>query len=144
MSHFFAYLSRMKLIDRWALMRGTQKENVQEHSLQVAMIAHALATIKNRYFNGNVNAERVAVIAIYHDAPEVMTGDLPTPVKYFNNEMKSAYQAIEKYAAAQLVKLLPPEMTTDYEGLFFPKEEDEELHSLVKYADTICAYIKCL
>src|SRR5690606_36543576 len=132
MSHFFAYLSRMKLIDRWALMRSTQKENVQEHSLQVAMIAHALATIKNRYYGGNIDAGRVAVLAIYHDASEVMTGDLPTPVKYFNSEMKSAYQAIEKYASSQIVKLLPEELREDYESLFFPKDEDKELLMMVK------------
>src|ERR1700760_4147474 len=95
--HFFAYLSRMKLIDRWALMRCTQRENVQENSLQVAAIAHALSVIKNKFYGGKLNADRVAVTAIYHDATEVLTGDHPTPVKYFNEQIRSAYVAIEDH-----------------------------------------------
>src|ERR1700733_3392946 len=92
--YFFAYLSRMKLIDRWSLMRCTQRENVQEHSLQVAIVAHALAVIKNKYFGGDVSPERVALYAIFHDATEVLTGDLPTPVKYYNSEIRDAYKEI--------------------------------------------------
>ena len=91
MSHFFAYLSKMKFIQRWGLMRNTHPENIQEHSLQVAMIAHGLALIKNKIYNGQVNAQRTAVLALYHDVGEVITGDLPTPIKYFNPKVKTAY-----------------------------------------------------
>ena len=94
-SNFFAMLSRMKYINRWALMRNTHKENLSEHSLEVAMIAHALATISNRRFGGKINAERVALIALYHDVPEILTGDMPTPVKYFNDDVKAAYDKVE-------------------------------------------------
>lgn len=94
-SHFFAHLSRMKLINRWPLMRNVRTENVSEHSLQVAMVAHALAAIKNRKFGGQLNAERIALLAMYHDASEVLTGDLPTPVKYFNSQIAQEYKAIE-------------------------------------------------
>ncbi len=100
--HFFAYLARMKLIDRWSLMRCTQRENVQEHSLQVAIIAHALCLIKNKHFGGMVSPDHVALRAIFHDVTEVLTGDLPTPVKYFNSEIRSAYLAIEDHAVEQL------------------------------------------
>ena len=96
MSHFFAYLARMKFIRRWGLMHNTYPENIQEHSLRVATIAHALALIRNRVVGGHVNPERVAALALYHDVSEVLTGDLPTPVKYFNPEIKTAYQAIER------------------------------------------------
>src|SRR5512145_383073 len=98
MSHLFAYLSRMKFITRWGLMRNIYTENIQEHSLRVAIIAHALAIIRNRLFNGSVNPERTAVLALYHDANEVLTGDLPTPVKYFNPEISAAYKEIESAA----------------------------------------------
>jgi 5'-deoxynucleotidase len=140
--HFFAYLARMKLIDRWALMRCTQRENVQEHSLQVATIAHALCVIKNKYFNGDVNADRVAVTAMFHDATEVLTGDLPTPVKYFNEEIRSAYVAIEDHAVDQLLKLLPDELKPEYRDLLFVP--DPEIQKIVKAADTLAAYVKCL
>ena len=116
--HFFAYLARMKLIDRWSLMRCTQRENVQEHSLQVAVIAHALTLIKNRRFGGRLSPEKIAVQAIFHDATEVMTGDLPTPVKYFNEQMRSAYLAIEDHAVAQLLSLLPDDLQGDYTEVF--------------------------
>lgn len=144
MSHFFAYLARMKLIDRWGLMRCTQKENVQEHSLQVAITAHALALIKNKYFGGAVNPERVALLAIFHDSTEVLTGDLPTPVKYFSPELRSAYSAIEDHAADQLVSLLPSEFRADYKRLLTIPAEEEEAKALIKAADVLCAYIKCL
>lgn len=140
--HFFAYLSRMKLIDRWALMRCTQRENVQEHSLQVAAIAHALAVIKNKFYGGKVNADRVATTAIFHDANEVLTGDLPTPVKYFNEQIRSAYVAIEDHAVEQMLKLLPDELKDEYKDLLFVP--DEEVAKIVKAADTIAAYVKCL
>lgn len=144
MYHFFAYLARMKLIDRWSLMRCTQKENVQEHSLQVAIIAHALALIKNKYFGGQVAPEKVALYAIFHDATEVMTGDLPTPVKYFSGELRDAYKAIEGHAVNQLLRLLPNELREEYEPLLAIPEGEKEVKDLVKAADNICAYIKCL
>lgn len=142
--HFFAYLSRMKLIERWSLMRSTQKENVQEHSLQVAVVAHALALTKNKYFAGSLNIERVALLSLYHDATEVLTGDLPTPVKYFNPEIRETYKTIEKYAANQLLNSLPEDFRKDYSPLLIEEEKDKELWSLIKVADKICAYIKCL
>jgi 5'-deoxynucleotidase len=144
MHHFFAYLSRMKLIDRWGLMRCVKPENVQEHSLQVAVIAHALALIKKRKFGGRADPERVATLALFHDATEVLTGDLPTPVKYFNPEIRDAYRALEGHAAAQLLKLLPEEMRGEYEDLLTIGEDEHEAKELIKAADTLCAYIKCL
>ena len=140
--HFFAYLARMKLIDRWSLMRCTSRENVQEHSLQVAIIAHALALIKNRHFGGSLVPEKVALHAIFHDATEVLTGDLPTPVKYFSPEIRAAYNAIEDHAVSQLLGLLPQDLRGDYAQIF--SSEDQEIHRLVKGADVIAAYIKCL
>lgn len=140
--HFFAYLARMKLIDRWSLMRCTQRENVQEHSLQVAIIAHALALIRNRHFGGHLSPERVAVQAIFHDATEVLTGDLPTPVKYFSEEIRRAYLAIEDHAVSQLLGLLPEDLRPDYAKIL--ADQDPELHALVKAADVLAAYIKCL
>lgn len=139
--HFFAYIARMKLIDRWALMRCTERENVQEHSLQVAIIAHALCLIKNKYYDGHVNAEQIALKAIFHDATEVLTGDLPTPVKYFNPEIRQAYNAIEAHAVDQLMKLLPDDFKSEYRALL--SDEDHEAHAIIKAADTLAAYIKC-
>lgn len=143
-SHFFAYLFRLKLIDRWSLMHCLRKENVQEHSMQVAMVGHALATIKNKYFYGNVDASRVALIALFHDASEVITGDLPTPVKYFSSEMRNAYKELEVQATKKLVDLLPQELREEYKGLLHPSQEDKELNDIIKAADSICAYIKCV
>ncbi len=142
--HFFAYMSRMKLIDRWSLMRCTQRENVQEHSLQVAMIAHALTLIKNKYFKGQISAERVAVCAMFHDATEVLTGDMPTPVKYYSHQIRSAYHEIEGYAASQLMKLLPEDFKSDYQNLLVISDADAEIRDLIKAADTLAAYLKCL
>ena len=146
MSHFFAYLSRMKYIQRWGLMHNVHTENIQEHSLQVSMIAHALAVIKNRVFDGNVNPERVVVLALYHDASEVITGDLPTPIKYFSPEIKKAYKKIEHVANKRLYKMLPDELKPDFESIFFSEEnETENQHwQLVKAADKISAYFKCV
>src|SRR4051812_36032570 len=107
MSHFFAYLSRMKLIQRWALMQNIRHESVQEHSLQVAIVAHALAKIGNRYFNRKHDAERTAVLGIFHDASEVFTGDMPTPAKYFSPEIRAAYRQMEKEAGRKLLSFLP-------------------------------------
>jgi 5'-deoxynucleotidase len=144
MFHFFAYLSRMKLIDRWSLMRCTQRENVQEHSLQVAVIAHALALLKNKRFGGKVNAEKVALHGIFHDASEVLTGDLPTPVKYFSGEIRNAYREIESHAIDQLLKLLPQDLREDYKSLLHAPDDQNEIEEFVKAADVISAYIKCL
>jgi len=144
MSHFFAYLSRMKFIRRWGLMHNTYPENIQEHSLRVAMVAHALAVIRNRLFVGNVSGERTALLALYHDASEVLTGDLPAPVKYFNPEIKNAYKEIEAAAASRLLKMIPEALKADYQGLFFAEATDQEARDLVKAADKLCAYLKCL
>jgi 5'-deoxynucleotidase len=144
MSHLFAYLSRMKFIKRWGLMHNTYPENIQEHSLRVAMIAHALAVIRNRVFGGNVNPERTAVLALYHDASEVLTGDLPAPVKYFNPEIKTAYKAIEAAAARRLFNMVPEVLKADYQALFLAADADRVHHALVTAADKLCAYLKCL
>jgi len=143
MSHFFAYLSRMKFIRRWGLMRNTYPENIQEHSLRVAMVAHTLAVIRNRLFAGNVSGERTALLALYHDAGEVLTGDLPAPVKYFNPEIKNAYKEIEAAAARRLLNMVPEALKADYQGLFFAEEADQS-RELVKAADKLCAYLKCV
>jgi 5'-deoxynucleotidase len=144
MSHFFAYLSRMKFIRRWGLMHNTYPENIQEHSLRVATVAHALAVIRNRLFAGNVSAERTVLLALYHDAGEVLTGDLPAPVKYFNPEIKNAYKEIEATAARRLLNMIPESVKADYQGLFFAEQADQEPRELVKAADKLCAYLKCL
>jgi 5'-deoxynucleotidase len=143
-SHFFAYLSRMKHIRRWGLMHSAYPENVQEHSLQVATVAHALAVIRNRVYGGAVSAERTAVLALYHDASEVLTGDLPTPVKNFNPEIKRSYGAIEAAAREKLLSMLPADLRPDYEPLLRPAPGDEVCRELVRAADRICAYVKCL
>jgi 5'-deoxynucleotidase len=142
MSHFFAYLSRMKFIKRWGLMHNTYVENVQEHSLRVAQIAHALALVRNRLYGGSVDANRVAVLALYHDAGEVLTGDLPSPIKYFNPDIQKAYHAIESSAAERLLKMVPEELETDYREALRPPVSEEV--AIVKAADKLCAYIKCL
>lgn len=144
MGHFFAYLSRMKLINRWGLMRNTYTENIQEHSLQVAIIAHGLALIKNKKFAGNLNPERVLTLAVFHEASEVITGDLATPIKYFNPKIKKAYAEIEEVANEKLLNMLTVDMREDYQPLLFIEEEDKEHWKIVKAADKISAYIKCL
>lgn len=143
-SHFFAMLSRMKHINRWGLMRNTYPENISEHSLQVAMIAHALAVLRNRRFGGSVSPERAALLALFHDTPEILTGDLPTPVKYRNPAIRSAYQQVELDSAQQLLDLLPDDLQEDYRSLFLPQEEEKELWTLVKAADKLSALVKCI
>lgn len=143
-SHFFAYMSRLKLISRWPLMRNVRIENVQEHSLQVAMVAHALAIINNRIYQGNVNAERIALLAMYHDASEVLTGDLPTPVKYFNSQIAHEYKAIEEIARQKLITMVPEELRDAFAPLIDEQQFTEEEKALVKQADALCAYLKCL
>ncbi|MGC2869277.1 5'-deoxynucleotidase [Proteus vulgaris] len=144
MSYFFAHLSRLKLITRWPLMRNIRQENVSEHSLQVAFVAHALAVIKNRKFDGNVNAERIALQAMYHDASEVITGDMPTPIKYHNPQIAHEYKKIEKYAQQKLIEMLPEELQDDFRPLIDEQLHREEETFIVKQADSLCAYLKCL
>ncbi len=144
MYHFFSYMARMKHIKRWGLMRNTREENIQEHSLQTAMIAHALALIKNRVYGGCVDAERALALAVYHETGEVITGDLATPIKYFNPEIKTAYKQIERLAEEKLVDMLPDVLRPDYEALILDREADAELYAIVKAADKICAYLKCV
>lgn len=141
--HFFAFLSRMKYITRWGLMRNTLPENIQEHSLQVAMIAHGLALIKNKYFDGKVNPDRVAVLGIFHDCNEIITGDMPTPIKYMNPEINKAYKDIEELSKGKLLTMLPAELEPEYRGIICG-EDDIESWRLVKAADRISAYTKCL
>ena len=143
-SHFFAYLSRMKFIHRWGLMRNTQVENIQEHSLQVAMIAHALALIRNRLFAGTLDPERVMVLAVFHEVSEVITGDFPSPLKYFNPEISRAYSEIEEVARNKLWEMIPAELRDDYRPVLFHDPAEAHSWELVKAADKISAYTKCL
>lgn len=142
-SNFYAYLSRMKLIKRWSLMRNIQEENIAEHSHQVAVIAHALALAANTYFQGHVDVGKVALLALYHDAGEVVIGDLPTPVKYFNPQIKLSYGQIEDIAKDKLLSFLPGELSAQYQPLFYADEDSHE-YRLVKAADKLSAYVKCL
>ena len=141
-SHFFAYISRMRFIQRWALMRNTAPENVQEHSHQVAVLAHALAVIRNRCFGGCVDEGAVAAAALYHDAPEILTGDLPTPIKYYNPQIRDSYKQVEQVACERLLHMLPRELQPAYEEVLRPS--DPEVEELVKAADKLSAYIKCV
>ena len=142
--HFFAMFSRMKYISRWALMRSTRRENLSEHSSDVAAIAHAIALLKNVRFGGHVNAERAALLGLYHDMPEIITGDMPTPVKYHSPALRSAYAEVEKTACKRLLAMLPDDLRPYYESCFFPQEGDEELWKIVKAADKISALLKCV
>lgn len=141
--HFFAYLSRMRLITRWGLMRNTFQENDMEHAMQCAMIAHALAVIGNQRHGKGYDAEMVMALALYHDASEVLTGDLPTPVKHNNPALKEEYNKIEQVAAKRLLSMLPEDLRPHYQPLIEQDESTPEWR-LVKAADRICAYIKCL
>lgn len=140
---FYAYLMRMKYIKRWALMRSTSEENIMEHSWEVAVISHALAIIKNEKFGGSVDEYKTLCLAVYHETSEVVTGDLPTPIKYFNREINSAYKSLEKDANERLIAKLPEELQNRYREFILDDPSSEE-HKLMKYADRICAYIKCL
>ena len=141
-SHFFAYISRMRFIQRWALMRNTAPENVQEHSHQVAVLAHALAVIRNEKFGGRLDPGAVAVAALYHDASEILTGDMPTPIKYDNPAIRNAYKDVEAVAEGKLLHMLPPEL----QGVYGPilTQSDPEVRQVVKAADKLSAHIKCL
>lgn len=143
-NQFFAMMSRMKYINRWGLMRNTRTENICEHSLDVAMIAHALGVINNVYFHGSLNADRLALMGMYHDATEIITGDMPTPVKYYNPHIRSAYQEVENIAKDELLSGMPEEMRPFYAPILQDTEEEKELWRYVKAADKMSAYIKCL
>ena len=136
--------SRMKYINRWALMRNTQSENISEHSNDVAVLSHALCVIGNSRHGKNLNAERAAFLGLYHDMTEIITGDMPTPVKYHSEEMRKAYSVVEDTAGRTLLSMLPEDMRGTYEGAFFKKEEDEYLWKIVKAADKLSALIKCI
>ncbi len=147
---FFAMMSRLKLINRWSLMRNTSTENVMEHSYQVALIAHALVLIRNKYFSeGRVRLEEIDVIApaLYHDAGEIITGDLPTPIKYQTEDLRQAYSLVEDRAVSRLLAMLPEDFRSDYEPYFIPDLTDEKTaaaHQLMKAADSLCAFLKCV
>ena len=143
MYKFFAYLNRMKYIKRWSLMRSVSEENIMEHSQQVAIISHALALIAKENFNKDIDVNKTVLIAQYHEVGEVITGDLPTPIKYFNPEIKSAYKDLENKACERILNMLPESLKGKYQEYILPDTESEE-YKLVKYADRIAAYIKCL
>ena len=132
MSSFFAFLKRMRFINRWSLMRNTEIENIQEHSLEVAMVAHNLGAIKNEYFGGNVDINKVAVIAMYHEVSEIFTGDMPTPIKYFDPKLRELYGEVETLAQEKI-----------YKPILVDAEASPEW-PIVKAADTISAYMKCV
>ena len=142
MSHsFFAYIFRMRYIARWALMRNTRTENVEEHSYEVAVLAHALAAIGREVYRKDIDPDKVAAAALFHDAPEIITGDMPTPIKYYNPELKTAYKQVEAVAQDKLLSMLPPELAAVYEPLV--RESDEGARRYVKAADKLAAWLKC-
>lgn len=144
-SSFYAMLSRMKYINRWGLMNNTRNENISEHSLQVAMLAHCLVLIHNKRFGGCLNPERAAILAVFHDTTEIITGDMPTPIKYYNSDIKHAYREIENNAANQLVKMLPDDFREDINDIIKMKGDgDDRLRPFVKAADKLSALIKCI
>jgi len=140
---FFAFLSRMRNIARWSLMRNTVPENVQEHSHQVAVLAHALAVIRNRRFGGRLNPERIALLGLYHDASETLTGDLPTPIKYFSPQISAAYHDLEQVARDRILSMLPRELQMDFREILDIDEQSEEA-VILKAADRLSALLKCM
>ena len=144
MSHsFFAYIARMRYIGRWGLMRNTDPENVQEHSHMVAVLAHALAVIRRDVFGRPADPGLAAAAALYHDAPEILTGDLPTPIKYYNPEIRDAYREVEQFSAGRLLDMLPEELRPAFDPLL-REDYDPETRALVKAADKLSAHIKCV
>ena len=142
-NEFYALMGRMRYITRWGLMRNTFSENIQEHSHQVAVLAHALALIRRDILHlPTPEPDRCAVAALYHDASEILTGDMPTPIKYYNAEIKDAYKQVEHIAGNRLLEMLPPELRPSYEHLVL--EDDKELEPFVKGADKLSAYLKCI
>ena len=145
--HFFATVSRMKYIERWALMRSGRRENLSEHSLEVAMIAHALCLIGNERFSRHLNAEKAALAGLYHDVSEIITGDMPTPVKYGNDRIHDSYKEVEAQAVNRLLKQLPDDLRPHYEAILRETPENAEeayMFGLVKAADKLSALIKCM
>lgn len=142
MYKFYAFLHRMRYINRWSLMRSYFAENVAEHSHCVALIAHSLCVIQNKLYGGKLDADRAAVIGLYHETGEVITGDLPTPIKYFNNGITDAYKALEREAEQKIIRQLPPELKDELSPYITDKSSDE--YKVVKYADKLAAYIKCV
>lgn len=140
----FSTLSRLKYINRWGLMNNTRNENLSEHSLEVAFIAHALCIIKNKRFGGNIDADKVAVYAMFHDCTEIITGDLPTPIKYSSKKLREAYKAVEEEAGERLLSTLPDDLREEYEKYFVVQDGDEEIWKIVKSADRLSALIKCI
>ncbi len=140
-SHFYAMISRMKNIYRWGLMRNTRSENLSEHSLEVSIIAHALCVIKNKRLGGNMDANKIAVAAMFHDTSEIITGDMPTPIKYYNPEIKNVYKEIESVAEDKLLSMLPSDLREEYLPLYKVTPEEK---TIIKAADKISAYIKCV
>ena len=143
-NHFYAMLSRMKYINRWGLMRNTRSENISEHSLEVAYIAHALGVINNEIFGGNLPAERLAILGMYHDVTEIITGDMPTPVKYYSPVIRNAYSEVEHVAKDEMLSGLPEIMRKHYDKVLLETDEEEELWKYVKGADKMSALIKCI
>lgn len=143
-NYFYAMLSRMKYINRWGLMRNTREENLSEHSLEVAFIAHALGIINNEVFNGSINADRLAILGMYHDVTEIITGDMPTPVKYYNSEIRTAYKKVERAAGQEILTGLPENIRKRYNNLLTESETEKELWIYVKAADKLSALIKCI
>lgn len=139
--NFFAYIFRMRYIARWSLMRNTRTENVEEHSYEVAVLAHALAVIGRDIYGKNLDPDRTAVCALFHDAPEIITGDMPTPIKYFNPGLKEAYGEVEAEAQEKLLSMLPEDLIPAYEPLLY--EEDKVIQKYVKAADKLAAWLKC-
>ena len=139
---FYALMSRMRYITRWGLMRNTFSENIQEHSHQVAVLAHGLALIRRDILGLEADPERFATAALFHDASEILTGDLPTPIKYYNPDIKEAYKQVERVSGDKLLAMLPEELRESYAPLIH--EEDPSVHSIVKAADKLSAHIKCI
>ena len=143
MNEFYAYLDRMKFIDRWQLMRSTREENIMEHSHQVAVLTHALAVIENKVYGGNINVERAVLYALYHEVSEVMTGDMPTPVKYFNGQLHGEYAKVEQLAVDRIAATLPEPVKGEIHP-YLQADKDCEEYVFVKAADKLSAYLKCL
>lgn len=142
-SHFFAYINKIRWIHRWGLKRNTIPENVMEHSWDVATISHALAIIRNRLYDGNIDANFLATAALYHDVSEVITGDMPTPIKYHSPAIRDAYKSIEKAAGEELLGLLPEALQEDFEKVMMEEKLPKEYQLLIKAADTLSSYLKC-
>jgi len=142
-SHFFAYISKIRWLQRWGLKRNTVSENVMEHSWEVSVISHSLALIKNRYFGGDLDVNAIVVAALYHDCSEVLTGDMPSPIKYHSPEITKAYKSIEKKAEYELLNQLPTDLKEDYRAFMIEEELPKDHKVIIKAADTISAYLKC-